>query len=96
MKGGVTSAKPSQEKEVTKRASSSEEIDEFFGEAKKLSSRQLQSVSDEEEEAPVSSRRGEVGEWSDDEGEEDRGRGEQREPPSRGAVIDLFQRKRMR
>lgn len=84
-----------EEKEETKRASSSEEIDEFFGEAKKLSSRQVQSVSDEEEEVPVS-RRGEAGEWSDDEGEEDRGRGERRQPPSAEIRIDLFPRKHMR
>ena len=83
-----------EEKEETKRASSSEEIDEFFGEAKKLSSRQVQSVSDEEE-VPVS-RRGEAGEWSDDEGEEDRGRGERRQPPSAEIRIDLFPRKHMR
>ena len=83
-----------EEKEEAKRVSSSEEIDEFFGEAKKLSSQQLQSVSDEEE-VPVS-HRGEAGEWSDDEGEEDRGRGERRQPPSAEIRIDLFPRKHMR
>lgn len=85
-----------EEKEETKRASSSEEIDEFFGEAKKLSSQQVQSVSDEEEEEVPVSRRGEAGEWSDDEGEEDRGRGERRQPPSAEIRIDLFPRKHMR
>ena len=100
MKESVAAVKPSREKEEgpEKRAPSAEEIDEFFGEAKKSSNQRFQSVLDaEEEDIPVSSREAEggvSGEWSDDEREE--GRGKEKAPPTERLTLDMFMKKRLR
>lgn len=100
VKESVAAVKPSREGEEgsEKRAPSAEEIDEFFGEAKKSSNQRFQSVLEaEEEDIPVSSREGEggvSGEWSDDEREE--GRGEEKAPPAERLTLDMFTKKRLR
>ena len=101
VKESVAAVKPSQKKEEVpeRRAPSVEEIDEFFGEAKKSSNQRFQLVleTEEEEDIPVSSREGEggvSGEWSDDEREE--GRREEKTPPSERLTLDMFTKKRQR
>ena len=100
MKESVAAVKPSREKEegLEKRAPSAEEIDEFFGDAKKSSNQRFQSVLEaEEEDIPVSSHEGEggvSGEWSDDEREE--GRGEEKAPPAERLTLDMFTKKHLR
>ena len=101
VKESVAAVKPAQKKEeVPERgAPSAEEIDEFFGEAKKSSNQKFQLVleTEEEEDIPVSSREGEggvSGEWSDDEREE--GRREEKTPPSERLTLDMFTKKRQR